>query len=85
MLKYLFSLIILERLITDDKYYATNTGEDFGTIIYQYDKNLKLIREDKNEVEVIKEIIPIKDNVIVIGNFCNGCNCTPKIKMLIRQ
>ena len=72
-------------LITDDKYYATNTGKNFGTIIYQYDKNLKLIREDKNEVEVIKEIIPIKDNVIVIGNFCNGCNCTPKIKMLIRQ
>lgn len=72
-------------LITDDNYYATNSGDDFGTVVYQYDKNLKLINEYENEVEVIKEIIPVKDNLIVIGNSCTGCDCTPKIKMLIRQ
>ena len=72
-------------LITDDNYYATNNGDDFGTAVYQYDKNLKLINEYENEVEVIKEIIPVKDNLIVIGNSCTGCDCTPKIKMLIRQ
>ena len=72
-------------LITDDNYYATNSGDDFGTVVYQYDKNLKLINEYENEVEVIKEIIPVKDNLIVIGNSCIGCDCTPKIKMLIRQ
>lgn len=72
-------------LITDDNYYAANNGDDFGTVVYQYDKNLKLINEYENEVEVIKEIIPVKDNLIVIGNSCTGCDCTPKIKMLIRQ
>lgn len=72
-------------LITDDNYYAANNGDDFGTVVYQYDKNLKLINEYENEVEVIKEIIPVKDNLIVIGNSCIGCDCTPKIKMLIRQ